>query len=155
MKAEDLMTRDVRTCSPEDSLEHAAHLMWAGDVGCLIVTDGNQRPVGVLTDRDIAMAAYTQGVALRDARVNSAMARQVTTCFPSTSLGDVEQKMQTAQVRRIPVVDDDGRLAGIVALGDIARSARSSPLRIAEVPGLAKTLACITEQRHASGAAAE
>lgn len=155
MKTEELMTRDVRTCSPDDSLEQAAHIMWDADVGCVVVTDGNQQPVGMITDRDIAMAAYTQGVRLCDARVSSAMAHQVATCSPSTSLSDLEHTMQTAQIRRVPVVDSAGKLAGIVTLGDIARSARSSPLRVTDIPGLAKTLASITEQRHTAQAAAE
>jgi CBS domain-containing protein len=63
--------------------------------------------------------------------------------------------MQTAQIRRVPVVDAAGKLAGIVTLGDIARSAQSSPLRITESPGLAKTLASITAQRQTAQAAAE
>ena len=155
MKTQDMMTQNVRTCSPDDSLEQAAHVMWDADVGCLVVTDENQAPVGMITDRDIAMAAYTQGVALRDARVSSAMAREVATCSPDTSLRDVEHKMQTAQIRRLPVVAANGKLAGIVTLGDIARNAQSSPLRVTELPGLARTLASITEQRGTRLAAAE
>jgi CBS domain-containing protein len=147
MKAEALMVRNVLTCSPEDSLEQPARLMWEADVGCIVVTDAERRPVGMITDRDIAMAAYTRGVALRDARVESTMARTIHTCSPRDSLSDVEKKMQQAQVRRLPVVDDAGRLVGIVALGDIARSAHSSPLHVAEIPGLARTLASITERR--------
>jgi CBS domain-containing protein len=155
MKAEELMTRNVRTCSPDDTLEQAARVMWESDVGCLVVTDGVERPVGVITDRDIAMAAYTQGVALRDARVASAMATTVLTCAPSTPLGELERTMQEAQVRRLPVVGSSGTLVGIVTVGDIARSAQSSPLRVTEIPGLAKTIASITERRSAPAAAAQ
>ena len=155
MKAEQLMTRDVCTCSQYDSLERAAHVMWNSDVGCLVVTDTEQRPIGMITDRDVAMAAYIQNALLRDARVASAMASNVLTCSPTTSLSDLENTMRTAQVRRIPVVDSNGTLVGIVTLGDIARSAQSSALRMTEIPGLAKTLAGITERRLFDVAAAQ
>lgn len=155
MKAEDLMTRDVCTCSPGDSLEQAARIMWDSDVGCLVVTDGEQRPIGMITDRDIAMAAYTQGVPPRDAHVANAMSKQVMTCSASTSLGEIESTMRAPQIRRVPVIDANGALIGIVALGDIARSAQSTPFRRTEIPGLAKTLASITERRSSHVAAAE
>jgi CBS domain-containing protein len=153
MKAEQLMTRDVLTCSPSDSLEQAARIMWECDVGCLVVTDANRRPVGVITDRDLAMAAYTQGVALRDGSVQNAMAREVITCSASAPVSEVEHKMQVSQVRRVPITDANGKLVGIIALGDIARSAQSSPLHLSEIPGLAKTLAGITERRSRAVAA--
>lgn len=155
MKAGELMTRDVRTCSADDSLERAAHVMWTHDVGCLVVIDGDRRPVGMITDRDIAMAAYIQGVRLLDAHVASAMASRVVTCSPSTSLVELENIMRSSQIRRVPVVDSSGELVGIVALGDIARSAQSSPLKVAESPGLARTLAGITARRSAQATAAE
>jgi len=108
----------------------------------------------MITDRDLAMAAYTRGALLRDIRVDSAMARTIWACSLNTSLKDVEVKMRTAQVRRLPVVGFDGELVGIVTLGDIARSAQSSPLHLTELPGLAKTLASITERRWGDSATA-
>jgi CBS domain-containing protein len=155
MKTEDLMTRNVATCRPDDSLEQAAQLMWECDVGCVVVVDGQQKPVGMITDRDLAMAAYTQGALLRDIRVETVMATNVWACSVNTSLKEIEDKMRTAQVRRLPVVDSHGVLVGIVTLGDIARSAHSSPLRLTELPGLATTLASITERRWTSGPAAQ
>jgi CBS-domain-containing membrane protein len=101
------------------------------------------------------MAAYTQGVLLRNARVGSAMARQVLTCSPATSLSEVENTMQQAQIRRLPVVDASGKLTDIIALGDIARSSQSSPMRMTEIPGLAKTLPSVTERRWGHAAAAQ
>ena len=147
MKTEDLMTRNVTTCGSGDSLEQAAHLMWTSDLGCLVVTDPHRLPIGVVTDRDVAMAAYTQGALLRDIRVESVMCRTLWACSVNSSLTEVEDKMRQAQVRRLPVVDVYGGLVGIITLGDIARHARSSPLRVAELPGLASTLASITERR--------
>jgi CBS domain-containing protein len=120
--------------------------MWTSDVGCLVVTDEDRKPIGMITDRDIAMAAYTQGTLLRDARVKSAMARNPLVCLQDTALADIESMMNRAQVRRVPVVDVQGKLVGIVSLADLARSAQH-PLHIAETPALARTLAGITERR--------
>lgn len=156
MHAGQLMTRQVRTCSREDTLESTARQMWECDVGCVVVVDSEQRPIGVLTDRDVAMAAYTQGTALRDSRVDSAMSRQVKTCPPGASVRDLEDLMQSAQIRRIPVVNEQGKLMGLVSLGDLARSAHSGPLHMPSIPGVAKTLAKLSEPRlHPSLAAAE
>jgi len=155
MKTEELMTRNVAACRPDDSLEQAARLMWDRDVGCVVVTDGHHKPIGMITDRDLAMAAYTQGALLRDIRVETVMARKLWACSVNSSLKEIEDKMRTAQVRRLPVVGFDGELVGIVALGDIARSAQSSPLRLTELPGLASTLASITERRWPESAAAQ
>ncbi len=152
MKVEKLMTRRVATCSAEDSLERAAQLMWAQDVGCLPVVDAEGRPVAMITDRDVCMAAYTQGVALRDARVGSAMSRSLITCTPESSIADVETMMQQAQVRRVPVVDLVGALVGIVTLGDIARFSGTSPIHAVSAPALAKTLASVSERRPALAA---
>jgi CBS domain-containing protein len=147
MKADDLMCRNVYTCSERDSLEQAAQIMWECDVGCLVVIDHEIHPIGIITDRDIAMAAYTQGARLAETSVSTAMARQIRSCGPSTPLGDIETAMQSAQIRRMPVVDQTGKLVGIVTLGDLARAAQSSPLRMAAIPGVTKTLAAVTERR--------
>jgi len=146
MKTQDLMTRHVLTCSADDSLERAAQIMWESDVGCLVVVDGELSPVGMITDRDIAMGAYTQGFSLRDIRVEIVMSRQLIGCAPGTPLVDVESLMQRSQIRRLPVVDAHGKLAGIITLGDIAHGTRS-PGRVLEIPGLAKTLSEICERR--------
>jgi CBS domain-containing protein len=154
MKTAELMTRNVAACLAHDSLEQAARLMWDWDVGCVVVIDSHQKPIGMITDRDVAMAAYTQGALLRDIRVETVMARNIWACSVNTTLKEIEEKMRTAQVRRLPVVGFDGELVGIVTQGDIARSAQSSPLRVTEVPGLARTLASITERRWGEGTTA-
>lgn len=146
MKVRELMSHNVCTCSPETSLHDAAHIMWNCDVGCLVVTDDDRRPIGMITDRDITMAAYTQGVTLRDAQVKSAMSRNVIGCSLDATLGELQSLMNRSQVRRVPVIDGLGRLVGIVTLADLARTAQH-PLHITETPALAKTLAGITERR--------
>lgn len=153
MKANDLMSREVFTCSKDDTLETAARNMWEYDAGCLVVADQENRPIGMITDRDLAMAAYTQGAALRDMRVDSAMAQEVKSCSPSASLNEVEEAMRAGRIRRMPVVDADGKIAGIITLGDIARSSQAGPLRATAIPGVAKTLAAITEPRGLASAA--
>jgi CBS domain-containing protein len=147
MRIEDLMTLNVHTCFVDDTLEQAAHSMWEWDVGCLVVIDAHRRPIGMITDRDLAMAAYTQGVPLRNARVSSAMATEVISCYPGTSVHELEVKLQEAQIRRVPVVDSAGILIGIVTLADVAHSAQMSRSPISELPAVATTLAGITQRR--------
>lgn len=148
MRAEQFMVRDVQVCSPESTLHEAAGKMWKADVGSVVVVDANRRPVGIITDRDICMAAFTQGVALPDSKVSSAMSKRVLTCRRDTPLRDVEGLMRDAQIRRVPVVDGDGRLAGIVSLGDVVHALEPAGWRnIVSSPGVARTLAAITEKR--------
>lgn len=147
MKAEQLMVRDVRTCSADDTLHSAAHSMWQNDVGCLVVVDAHRHPVGMITDRDVAMAAYTKGVALGHAPVSSAMSQRLFSCTPDSSLSDVQGIMQDAQIRRLPVVGSRGELVGLITLGDLAHSAVSSTLHMAAAPAVVRTLAAVTEQR--------
>ena len=123
MMAQQLMSEGVCTCSPDDTLEQAAYVMWDWGVSCLIVTDREQRPVGIITDRDIAMAACVHGTGVRTARVASVMSNQELTCSPSTSTSEVEKHMQAAHVRRVPVVDAQGKVVGILSKTDLVRSA--------------------------------
>jgi CBS domain-containing protein len=155
MRADDLMTPDVLTCSPAATLEQAARAMWEHDVGCLVVVDAERHVLGMLTDRDIAMAAYTRGVALRDAWVRNAMSKNVHACPRDASVGEAAHLMQSAQIRRLPVIDASRKLVGLITLGDLARDAMSSPLRMPAIPGVAKTLSAVTERRFANGHAAE
>jgi len=123
MKVEELMTRDVRACGRYDSLNSAAHIMWEHDCGCVPVVDAERHVVGVVTDRDVCMAAYTQGQPLAAMLVNAAMAKDVATCTPEDSVAGAEAIMKARQVRRLPVVDAAGRLVGLLSFNDIARHA--------------------------------
>lgn len=116
----DLMSRGVVSCGPNDSLARAAQLMWDADCGCLPVVDAD-RVIGMITDRDVCMAAYTQERLLRDAQVSEAMAHEVFACLPDDSLAEVEGIMRLRHVRRLPVIDLDGRLVGLISLNDLAR----------------------------------
>ena len=120
MKIENLMTKDVRTCRATDSLSDAAQAMWQGDLGCLPVVDDSNSVVGILTDRDVLMASHLRGAPLWMIAVGEAMASVVFTVSANDSVSDVLARMQTAQVRRLPVVSKDGELVGIVSLGQLA-----------------------------------
>ena len=127
MRVEDLMSKQVQCCAPEDSLEYAAQLMWDHDCGCLPVCspsdNGKRRTIGVLTDRDICMNALFQGKPLRDLRVSGAMAKEVHACQLGDTLDHAEQVMRTARVRRVPVLDSGQALIGFISLADLAREA--------------------------------
>ncbi len=144
----DIMRVRVHTCHASDTLHHAAQIMWEKDCGCLAVVDDVRVVRAVLTDRDICMAALTQGVPLAESSVASAMSRSLTVCSPDDSLGAVEELMRAAQIRRVPVVDADGVLIGMISLTDIARYLRPrSQQAPASVSQLLDTLAAISEPR--------
>ena len=103
MRIEDVMTKNVQSCKPTDTLQHAAQLTWEHDCGCLPVRmpgDGMERTVGVITDRDICMRAMFSGKALQELRVEEAMAKQVLTCQPSDTLDHAEKVMRGGPVER-------------------------------------------------------
>lgn len=117
----DVMTRQVQSVSPRDSLRHAARLMDELNVGALPVCD-NERLVGMVTDRDITVRATSAGLAPDDTAVDQVMSADVRICHEDQPLDDVVRQMADTQIRRVPVVsrDDPPRLVGIVSLGDIA-----------------------------------
>jgi len=121
MKVEELFTQDVRCCRPEDNLSVPAQIMWENDCGCVPVVDGSLRVVGMITDRDLCMAAYTQGRRLAEIEVGGVMSKNVLSCRPSDSVQCAGELLRGAQIRRLPVVDDSDRLVGLLSLNDIAR----------------------------------
>jgi CBS domain-containing protein len=124
--------------------------MWDNDCGCVPVVDQKRRVVGIITDRDVCMAAYTQGGPLRALRVSSAMSKQVYSCKPEDTLTAAEESMRAKQIRRLPVTDADGLLVGIVSLNDIAREAqheRSQAKREITTDEVGVTLAAVCSPR--------
>ncbi len=126
MKVEQLMMRSVKVCRESDSLNTAAQLMWENDCGCVpvISADGDGAVVGMITDRDIAMAAYTQGKNLLEIPAAVAMARNVVTCRIGDEVRQVESLMREKQVRRLPVVDAYNHVQGIISIHDLALEAQ-------------------------------
>ena len=122
MIVERIMTRDVACCKPDDTLHDAVKLMDDCDCGLLPVVE-NDVIVGVVTDRDAALAAYERDAKLSDICVADVMSKRVRVCHPSDSVATVEQQMQLFKVRRIPVVDDEKHVVGMVSLDDLAMAA--------------------------------
>jgi CBS domain-containing protein len=118
MKVSDCMTRDVRVAAPNQSLREAAALMAELDVGILPVGE-NDRLVGMISDRDIAVRGVACGRG-PDSTVSEVMTDTVKYCFADQSIEEVSRNMGDIQVRRLPVVDRDKRLVGIISLSDIA-----------------------------------
>lgn len=152
---EKIMSRPVFVCHTDDSADVAAKQMWDCDCGVIAVVDDTGRLVGMITDRDICMAAYTRGQRLCEIPVRDVMSTDVQTSRATDSIGTVESKMKDKRVRRIPVVDGSGKPVGMVSLNDLARTAvRSAPSRAEEVDRVADTLAVICEPRNNAAHAA-
>jgi CBS domain-containing protein len=131
MKVLDLMTKDVACVRDTDPLSTAAQLMWDCDCGAVPVIDSSEQVVGMITDRDICMATWSRNCPPSDIPVSAAMSRELFHCSPDSSVSAAENLMRSRQVRRIPVLDPNRRLAGILSLADIARRADSVGLRAA------------------------
>lgn len=124
MNAFELCQRHVVTVRRHEELATAAWIMRERNVGCLVVVEsagamGGERPIGMLTDRDIVTNVIARESDPRGVRVEDVMTRHPVTVWASASVEDALQRMRNGGVRRVPVVDDRGRLAGILALDDI------------------------------------
>ena len=119
MQVSEVMTREVCVISPDDTIERAAQLMGQIDAGILPVREG-ERLVGMITDRDIAVRGVAEGCG-PDAKVRDVMSQEVKYCFDDADADDVLENMAEIQVRRMPVVNHDKRLVGIVSITDIAK----------------------------------
>jgi CBS domain-containing protein len=120
MQVGECMSSKVRTIRPDETLKTASKLMLDSDIGVLPVTD-DDRLIGMITDRDIAVRAVAQGLG-PDARVRDAMSREVLYCFGDQEVDEVAENMSDIKVRRLPVVDRNKRLIGILSTGDLTRA---------------------------------
>ena len=120
MKVSKIMSRDVTLLNPDQTICVAASLMAEIDAGALPVGE-NDRLVGMITDRDIVIRAVAQGRSA-DTKVADVMSKEVLYCFDTDEIDEVTRNMGKARVRRLPVVNRDKRLVGIVSLGDLARN---------------------------------
>ena len=120
MKVSKIMSRDVTLLNPDQTICVAASLMAEIDAGALPVGE-NDRLVGMITDRDIVIRAVAQGKSA-DTKVADVMSKEVLYCFDTDEIDEVARNMGKARVRRLPVVNRDKRLVGIVSLGDLARN---------------------------------
>ena len=154
MRVRELMTQPVYSCNVQDRANAAAQIMWEHDCGVVPVVDGGGRVVGVLTDRDLCMAVHFQNRPLTEIPVAGVMAQQVCTCICDDDVLEAERVMAERQIHRLPVVNDEGSLIGILSLADVARQARSTPGRQREeaVTQLANTVTAISEPHRATAA---
>ena len=122
---QDVMTKDVKSVSPDETVRHAAELMKQHDVGAIPVCDGSKL-VGMITDRDITIRATAAGLA-PDTRIGDVMSTDVRTCKASQTVDEVLAEMGDVQIRRVPVIDQAShKVVGIVSLGDLAKSQSGS-----------------------------
>lgn len=122
MKVSEVMTRDVTTVDAAQSAREAAGFMANGDAGSIPVTDG-ERLIGMITDRDIAVRGFAQGLG-PDTPVRELMSDGLICARADDNVEEVARKMSEAQVRRLPVIDDNEKLCGIVSLGDLSRKTK-------------------------------
>jgi CBS domain-containing protein len=121
MKVSEVMTRDVQTVRPDQPVKEAASAMLNVDAGSIPVIDG-ERLIGMITDRDIAVRGVAKGYG-PDTPVRELMTDEIICVRDDDDVDDIASKMSEAQVRRLPVIDDQERLCGIVSLGDLSRDA--------------------------------
>lgn len=152
MRIGELMTRDVRAVNSGNTLARAAQLMWDHDIGALPVVDDDGRVIGMITDRDACMAAYTRGQPLAEIIIADAMSTNVVTCGEDASDEEVAKLMASAMVRRIPVIDAHRRLVGMVSLTDLAHAMQRG--RDVTAREVAETLAAVSAPRRTTFATA-
>lgn len=110
MTIDEVMTRPVWTCAPTDSLRRAAQIMWEHDCGSVPVVSDDGRVQGMITDRDVCMTGFLRGEPLNDCAVHEVMARPVVTSLASDSVETAHEVMRRYRIRRLPIVDGEGRL---------------------------------------------
>src|SRR5262245_60070953 len=153
-----LMSRSIRTCRPDDTLSAAAQIMWEEDCGCVPVVqkDGEDRPrlVGIVTDRDVCMAAYTHGKPLASIPVASVIDRDLATCGSADAINVALHVPRTRRLHRLPVVERDAELVGVLSLADIAREVKhpagKSAREAVTAESVGDTVAVICEARGGS-----
>lgn len=124
-----LMTKEVESCTQDTDLAAAAMIMWRADCGIVpVVERESNRLAGVITDRDVCMAAGTKHQAACCIPVGDVMARKVVTCRSSETARAVMARMAEHRVRRVPVVDDKDGLVGVVSIADLIRATESPNL---------------------------
>ena len=133
-KCNEVMTKDPVCCLPNDSVAKAAELMKSEDIGSIPVIDNEQtrKLVGIVTDRDLALGIVAEGLDAKSTKVETVMTRKVVTCLADDDLQKALDAMAEHQLRRIPVVDNDNKVVGIIAQADVATRV-DQPAKTAEM----------------------
>jgi CBS domain-containing protein len=152
MHIKDIMSHPPVSAPVNSTVDEIARLMWEFDCGIVPIVEDDGRPAGVITDRDICMAAYTQGKPLSQIGVASAMAKQIVACHEADTIETAERLMRASEVRRLPVLDEENRLVGLVSMNDLARLAAHAK-RSGVDRELVRTLAAVCRPRAMSSGA--
>jgi CBS domain-containing protein len=126
MKVQDLMSPVVHTIGVDQSVNAAARAMWESDIGIVPVVDHEHRVVGMITDRDIAMAGFLQGRPFSQIAVRELMSRELVSIAPESTVEAALDSMARRQVRRLPVIDTNGRVVGMLSINDVAAAVADS-----------------------------
>ena len=133
-KCSDIMTEDLVYCLPEDPVSKVAQLMKKEDIGPVLIVDNEQTKtlVGIVTDRDLALKVVAEGRDPQTTKVEAVMTRKLVTCRADDDVENAMKAMAQYQLRRIPVVDDNNKLVGIISQADVATRV-DEPEKTAEV----------------------
>lgn len=147
MKVQEVMTDDVKACFPDTNLAAAAALMLEHDCGILPVVVNGGNAVGVITDRDIAIAVGTRGRAPQELRVDEVIQGPVVACLPEDDIHTALETMRKDKVRRLPVLTGDGVLKGILSLNDVVLHARKGNKEL-DYDDVVSTFKAVCEHPH-------
>jgi CBS domain-containing protein len=156
MKVQDVMTSNVNSCRPENNLAEVATMMWDGDCGVVPVVDDAGKVIGMITDRDIAIAAATKGRPAPEIPVGEVITGRVHTCTSNEDLQSALKTLRQERVRRLPVVNDEGMLQGILCMNDVvlrAEEARGNYVPAISYEDVMSTLKAICEHRPSTATA--
>ena len=142
MKVREIMTSDVTTCRPETNLAEVVKLMWEQDCGVLPVVTADGKVSGMITDRDICVALATRGQTADRIAVHDVIGETIYTCSSDDDAMVALKTMKSQRVRRLPVVDAENRLKGILSLNDVIMHAGAASLS-----DIVSTMASICEPR--------
>jgi CBS domain-containing protein len=129
MKVQEIMTREVKSCGPDTNLAAAAEILWRNDCGTLPVVDSDGKPVGIVTDRDMCIALGTRNRVAADLAVRDVATKPVLACGPNDDIREALKTMAQFRVRRLLVLGEDGKVAGIFSLDDVAAHAAQAGSR--------------------------
>jgi CBS domain-containing protein len=152
MKVQEVMTEDVKACSPDTNLAAATALMWENDCGALPVVVDGKTPIGVITDRDIAIAVGTRGRSPQEIRVDEVMSGQLFACAPDDDIHTALKTMRKDKVRRLPVITD-GTLKGILSINDVVLQAQKGDAEL-DYDDVLSTFKALCEHCHPKALAA-
>ena len=154
MKVQDIMTSDVQCCGPDTNLAAAAKMMWDSDCGALPVLNVEGQVMGMITDRDICMAAATKNKPTSDITVWETARGTAYTCRLSDDVRTALDIMKREKIRRLPVVDEDGVLQGIIAMNDfvlLAGEAKGGKAPALSYEDVVRTMKAISAHRALAG----